>query len=436
MKTDPSLPLFRAEAQQATTRQWLGDIIVKQPASFSVYAIFCFICVSLLLGFLIHGHYTKRVQVSGVLVPDRGLIRIQAPQPGVVRVRHVREGDRVAAGQTLLELSSELVLAREEGDIAARGGRHATETHRAILDTLRARQRSLADERDQNRTIALAQTQQLRRTIANIKMEIQQLTEEIGIQKERMHAAEDEYRRNKNVKDQGFISESALQKKYDELLDQRGKLASLQRQQVSLRRDLGISESEYEQLTLKSQREQNSLQRLDLELEEASVATRSGRAFLVTAPQTGMVTAILAEPGQMVANQALLTILPADAILEAHLYVPSRAVGFIEAGQQVLIRFAAFPHQKFGQYQGRVIDVARTALAPQELPVSLAGTVAADGEGMYRVRVRLASQAVQAYGKAIALTAGMRLEAHILQDRRSLIEWLLEPLYSLKGRTA
>jgi membrane fusion protein len=55
------------------------------------------------------------------------------------------------------------------------------------------------------------------------------------------------------------------------------------------------------------------------------------------------------------------------------------------------------------------------------------------GEPYYRVVVALDLQSVMAYGKAEPLKPGMLLEADILGERRRLIEWVFEPLYSLNG---
>jgi membrane fusion protein len=70
------------------------------------------------------------------------------------------------------------------------------------------------------------------------------------------------------------------------------------------------------------------------------------------------------------------------------------------------------------------------------MPPGDLGFTPADGsrEPLYRIKVRLASQSIDAYGHAEALKAGMQVEADILLDRRRLIEWIFEPLISLSGR--
>jgi membrane fusion protein len=97
----------------------------------------------------------------------------------------------------------------------------------------------------------------------------------------------------------------------------------------------------------------------------------------------------------------------------------------------VLVRYLAYPHQKFGSHKARVLSVSRNPLAPGEL-----GYAPADGnrEPVYRIKAALASQSVAAYGRSEPLQAGMQVEADILLDRRRLIEWIFEPLLGLAGR--
>ena len=134
----------------------------------------------------------------------------------------------------------------------------------------------------------------------------------------------------------------------------------------------------------------------------------------------------------MQAGQPLLSLLPGNGTLEAELLVPSRAIGFIEPGDKVLLRYQAYPYQKFGHQQGTVARISRSALNQTELQILFGSSV--QGEPMYRVTVRLAKQVITAYGKPELLKPGMTLEADVLGEKRPLIEWVFEPLYSLKGR--
>jgi membrane fusion protein len=128
------------------------------------------------------------------------------------------------------------------------------------------------------------------------------------------------------------------------------------------------------------------------------------------------------------AGQSLLSILPAGSALQAQLLVPSRAIGFIDPGSRVVLRYEAFPYQKFGQQYGRVTDVSRSALNSSEV-ATLIGQQSQ--QPLYRVQVKLDKQFVLAYGHKEPVKPGMALQADILMDRRSLLEWVFEPLYGM-----
>jgi membrane fusion protein len=119
--------------------------------------------------------------------------------------------------------------------------------------------------------------------------------------------------------------------------------------------------------------------------------------------------------------------------MEVHLFAPSRAIGFIRPGQEVQLRYQAYPYQKFGIHRGTVMAVSRSVVAPAEVPQPMAD---ASREPVYRIRVAIEHQQVMAYGEPQALRAGMAVEADVIVDRRRLIEWVFEPLYSLAGRSA
>lgn len=146
----------------------------------------------------------------------------------------------------------------------------------------------------------------------------------------------------------------------------------------------------------------------------------------------------------MTAGQSLATLLPHQSDLEVQLYTPSRTAGFVSVGQNVLIRYQAFPYQKFGLHHGTVTDVSKTPFAPNELPANLASTILSNAqqniqgfnsnEALYRIKVRLEKQSIDAYGKQQMLKPGMTLEADVVQDSRKIWEWVLEPVLAVVQR--
>ncbi|MFC1458902.1 HlyD family efflux transporter periplasmic adaptor subunit [Microvirga arabica] len=164
--------------------------------------------------------------------------------------------------------------------------------------------------------------------------------------------------------------------------------------------------------------------------ERQRAEAESQRAQVITAPISGRVTALQAAPGQIVdPTKPLMTLLPDGASLLADLFVPSRAIGFIEPGQRVCLMVDAFPYQRFGTVGGSVETMSQAMISPDEV----IGKVALS-EPAYRVTVRLDRQAIDAFGRQIALQPDMTLKADIVLEGRSLVAWLFEPLISVRGR--
>src|SRR5260370_39843182 len=87
----------------------------------------------------------------------------------------------------------------------------------------------------------------------------------------------------------------------------------------------------------------------------------------INATTSGVVSNIVASQGDSVpANALLATVLPNGTSLHAQLLVPTRAIGFIAPGNGVVMRYDAFPFQRFGQYHGTGASVSRTVWTPGE----------------------------------------------------------------------
>lgn len=419
-------PLFRPEALEARSTAAFGRVVLRPPLSFAAWAAIAAVLAATVLAFFLFGEYTKRTRITGLLAPDAGVIKLMAPQAGIVVDKRVAEGRQVRAGDVLFVLSSERLTDSGSGPAGAQG---------AVLDQLRRRRTSLAGGQERQRQLVRQQTQALQRKLADLHDQSAQLDREIATQQARLASAKAQEQRYEDLRRQRFMSEAAVQERRELVLDQQARLLTLERTRIAVGSEAADVAAELRQLPLRGEQAIDELQRAIAELEQDAAAAEASRQIVITAPQDGTVTAILADKGQMVGNQPLLMLLPADGTLEAHLYAPSRAVGFVEPGQPVRLRYAAYPYQKFGQYEGTVSQVSRTALAASELPPQLMALAQQAGaEGLYRINVKLKQHAVLAYGRLQPLTAGMQLEADVMQDRRRLIEWVFEPLISLSGK--
>jgi membrane fusion protein len=337
--------------------------------------------------------------------------------------RNVSEGQSVKKGDILFELSSER-QSSTQGNIQA-----------AISRQVQARQQSLRDEMRQTERLQQDGKAALLKKIAAIGPEHLKLVSQLDGQKSRIKLAQDAVNRAKDLMGRRFISEEQLQQKQADLLDQQNRLQALEREELSGARELTDLQNELASAPLRNQNQLAQIERLLVSTGQELTESEARRSLTISAPESGIATAVAADAGQTVdGSKPMLNIVPKGASLQADLYAPSKAIGFIKPGDAVLLRYQAYPYQKFGHAKGSVLSVSKTALPGSELSSILANGAQTGNEPMYRITVKLDSQAVKAYGKAQTLQAGMLLDADVLQEKRRLVEWVLEPLYSLTGK--
>ncbi len=433
-RSPAELQLFRAEALAERSAQWVGPVLLAPRVSYRLFtALAVFACAGV-FALLFFADYTRSARVNGWLVPQQGVVRVFAPRPGVVGKLNVAEGKAVHKGEPLLTLSDEL----QSATLGA--------TQARVASGLTQRRDSLRNEREQQQRLLAQQQSALVARIAALDAEQAPLLREIELLKARAAVAERSEALHRQQFEMGFVSELRLQAITAERLEQQARIAALERNRLVFQRDRAIAQAELRDLPLKFQRDFAQVDRGISQLDQESAEAEARREIVIPAPQDGTVTAIQAVPGSNADTAVpLLSILPADTLLEAHLFSPSRAIGFVRPGQKVLIRHQAYPYQKFGHQEGVVVSVSRAAVSPADLPRQLSGVTsvlsgaggsvgAAGGEPVYRITVSLASQNIQADGRAVPLQAGMLLEADIALEQRRLYEWVLDPLYSVTGK--
>ncbi|WP_414885854.1 HlyD family secretion protein [Pseudomonas chlororaphis] len=417
--------MFRREALDARQTNGLGVIVLVRPISFTVLTCLATALAVAVAAFFFFASYTKRSTISGQLVPVGGLVKVYVPQAGIVFETFVHEGQRVKRGEPLLTISSE------------RYGSDAEPVQAGISRQLEHRRDSLRGELEKVLRLQLDERDSLSNKVASLQRELAILARQADSQQRLVALSSDATQRYQGLMDKGYISVDQLQQRQAELLGQRQALQGLERERAALQQQLTERRNELAGLGARQANQQADIQRQLSALEQNLAESEAKRTLLVTAPETGIATAVLADIGQTVdSSRPLLSIVPADAPLQAELYAPSKSIGFIKPGDSVLIRYQAYPYQKFGQYQGRVRSISRTSVPFAEL-ASMAGAVpglAKDGEQLYRLQISLDKQMVTAYGQPRPLQSGMLLDADVLQDTRRLYEWVLEPLYSLTGK--
>jgi membrane fusion protein len=414
--------IFRTEALDSLQPRLQGEVILAPRMSMWWWCFVALIALASLLWFATQGSYTRRSSVSGQLVPASGVMRIQTPQAGVIVERNVVDGQTVQKGDLLYVISSD------------RMGSSTREIQLDIRREIERRQQSLQSEISRNQKEQSDEVKNLERRISVLQADSKNIDRQLELQKQRVKVAQDTRNKYQELAENDYIAKEQLTQKELDLSEQLSRLQVLERDVQAIQRDLtatdreiGTAKNRYTNLNSNLLRNISSAQQDLTEVE-------SRRRVLVTAPEGGRVTLVAGEIGQIAdINRPLLSILPIQSKLQARLFAPSRAIGFIHVGDKVLMRYQAYPYQKFGLHEGKISAISTASVASTEL----AGFTLPElsiGEPVYGITVDLLSQSVMAYGVAQPLQAGLRLEADILQETRRIYEWMLEPLYSITGK--
>jgi membrane fusion protein len=413
--------LFREEVLQARRGSWLGGITLARPASAKALVILAVLGALAVLLFVVSATYTRRSSVIGQLVPVHGAVTVVAPAAGVVAQLNAEEGGRVRAGQSLLRLETPLATAGGADAIAVLGSRLA-DRREGLESAQRAREEVLS-----------TQARGLQAQLTATRGEQAQVAQEIQVREAALALAQQSLARLQHLQVGRYVSAAQVEQQQAVVLDHAAQLQAMRRTEAAGTRAIAQLEQALAELPGQRLSARAEHRRALAQLAQEQVETDARGAQAITATMDGLVATQLVKAGQAVqAGQPLLMLVPADATLEAELWVPSRSIGFIAAGDEVMLRYQAYPYQKFGHQRGVVRRVGRNALGQRELQLGALGNNVS--EPHYRVVVALGRQRVTAYGRSEPLHSGMLLEADILGERRRLIEWIFEPLYTLTGR--
>jgi len=409
--------LFRQEAVdfQRHNGEW-GQVGLLQPLSIKVMTWFITVTITFIISFLFLGQYSRKETVVGYLTPTSGTSKVFVPQLGTIRTIHVKEGQQVHEGETLLTIDT--------NQIAANG----VDVNATMLDTLRSQKDLLTGQIAAEEQRTKSERERLTIMINGVEIEISQLEAQLKLQGERIRVEENFVASAAALKKEGYMADADFKRRQVAFLEQKQNLNSLNQQLAARQNQLTESRYSLQQLPTVMAGKIQSL-RSELATTEQRIAEISGRrAYVIRAPSAGRVSTLQATVGQFADPRRLqMEIVPNESVLQAELFVPTRAIGFVQPGQQVRILYEAFPYQQFGTYSGRVLKVSQTILTKSDIlgPIELK-------EPAYRITAALDRPDIDAYGKKIPLQADMLVRADIILEKRSLISWLLDPLLSVR----
>lgn len=378
------------------------------------------ICV--LVGvFLRSGNYARKVTVSGYLTPIQPSVKVRLNEPSATIFSvHVREGDYVQAGQRLLTVGDQVGL---------QSGRSLDEQiglEFKIQALNLSRERSvLRDRHHSTRTGAL-------QSLDRLTTYLEGLRHASGLRTQRLQLADSKSHAMKALVDDRVISDMDWINHQSAVLQIREAVLSLDNNILKVLQERGDRLVRLQELDVEYAHQLLQLDNRRSILQQSSVRAHASAEHIIVAPDSGYVDALLIHEGVVArAGMTLLVIVAENRTLKARLMIPSHAAGFVETGQVVKLMVDAFPYQHFGTHRAVLSNVSSSLVAQREtvLPIVLA-------EASYTADALLGSQRIEAYGKHYPLREGMRLKADIVLEQRSILDWVLQPLLALKGRTS
>ena len=318
--------------------------------------------------------------------------------------------------------------ARLESLLYVRLAANGSDVNSSILETLSLQKDLLAKNIKAEHDRTGSERERLATVMRGLETELAELQAQAAFQQERIDVAQSDFASADKLALKGIMSAFEQKRRLANLLEQKQSLSYLNQQSAARRNQFAEIRYSLEQLPTVMAQKIQSLQTELSGTEQRIMEINGRRAYVLRAPTSGHVSSLQAKVGQSIDPQRLqLEIIPSGAVLQAEMFVPTRAIGFVEPGQEIRILYEAFPYQQFGTYRGRVIKVSQSILMSSDV----AGPIALK-EPSYRITATLERPDIDAYGKKIFLQPDMLLKADIILDKRSLLTWLLDPLLRVR----
>ncbi|MEJ8849683.1 HlyD family type I secretion periplasmic adaptor subunit [Variovorax rhizosphaerae] len=407
--------------------------------AFALIALFLFA-----LAWAIFGHVDIVAVAPGRIQVSERTKLIQPLERSVVKRVLVKDGDRVEAGQPLVELDptsasadkanvdeqlksaqSEALRTRALRIALAGPQRGAPELPPQAIpsgwtpEDLRAAKAQLSAEwSDITAKLAKSSSEIARRQaeIATVRAMVAKLEATVPIARQR----EKDF---KQLADQGFMSSHANQDRTRERIELEQDLATQRAHLVETQATLRESEntrSAYLAETQRglSEREANADLKRSQGTQEYAKATQREKLTTLTAPVKGTVQQLAAhtEGGVVTEAQPLMVIVPDDANVTAEVTLENKDIGFVVAGQEAEIKLETFPYTRYGTVKAKVSRVTADAVNDEKRGA------------IFPVTLSLERNTIDVDGKRIKLSPGMNLTAEIKTGQRRVIEFLLSPV--------
>lgn len=440
---DPK-PRLPHEAQFLPAALELQETPVSAAPRIAMWLILCFALIALL--WAIFGHMDVVATAHGKIVPNDRTKVIQPIETATVKAIKVSDGEAVRAGDVLIELDATTATAD-----SARLGNDLTTARlqaaraRAMLAAI-ASGKPPALERIQDMEVGrLTQEQRIlegqygeyQAKLARIDAEIAKREAELASTQEIVRKlaqtapiARQRAQDFKDLVEKNFISKHGYLEKEQARIEQEGDLATQRSRLKELAASLQEARSQRAALVAETRRIaldglNEAEQKATSYGNELVKADSRGKLMTLTAPVDGTVQqlAVHTVGGVVTPAQPLMVIVPKDNPIEVEAYVENKDIGFVNAGQEAVVKIETFPFTKYGTIEARVTHVSNDAVNDEKRGL------------IFPARVNLARATIQVENKTVNLSPGMAVTVEVKTAQRRVIEYFLSPLMQYKDES-
>lgn len=337
---------------------------------------------ALTIGWAAIAEVEKVTTAQGRVRPDGRVKIINHPEGGRIQEIYVVEGQRVAAGDPLVEFDPEF-LDEEVGRLREEWTTFAAQTARLQAESVRANalifpadlndapakilanQRSLFDAR---RAAFAANHSAAQDNARRFEREVESLRDQIATLRETVEIRSEQELRTRESADQGYFPRLRYLTIKNQLVEEQGKLASRQNDLFAREAQLAEARGRIDQIEedyfsdVIAQLVESRQQRDSLARELSQTSTQQSR-LIVRAPVDGIIQNMtVSSSGQSVDdNEPLMNLIPTGDTLIIEARVPNDDIGFIKLGQKAEIRVNTYDFVKFGTLKGTVSQIAADA---------------------------------------------------------------------------
>ncbi|URK19805.1 HlyD family type I secretion periplasmic adaptor subunit [Thalassospira sp. GO-4] len=428
---------FRRSRRMA---RYLSHAVLLEEGGISVFIRSAMVLLS--VGFLALVAWAATTEIKetaitfGQVMPTGAVNKIQHLEGGIIEQIMVRDGDLVEKGQVLVRLKAD----------GAQAELSQTETKLGNLQLEAERYRALAEGRDPDFASLLEQYPELARNqqeIYNIQTELDrnqneilqvqikernaelaQLSEQEATLRKSVDLLSQEVTMRRSLYEQGLNSKVLFLNIQRELNEAQGNLSGVVAEQARARETIAEAKLRLNELE-KSQREEaiTELGRLGGEIAQTREALRKLRDRVarleIVAPTRGYIKGLQFTTigGVIAPAQIVMELVPVDDDLIAETRISTEDIGHVHLGQPVTVKISAFDFIRYGGISGELVSISASTFIDEE------------GQPYYKGKVALDTDMVGEGASAQRIIPGMTVQADIQTGERTLLQYLLKPVY-------